>query len=309
MKIVYMGTPDFAVPSLTALINAGHEVGYVITQPDAVRDRGKKIHFPAVKEKALELGLRVLQPEKVKKNTELVELLQDYAPDVIAVAAYGQILPETILEIPRLGCINVHGSLLPKLRGAAPIQRAILDGEEETGITIMYMEKGLDTGDMLATCRTPIGRKNAAQLHDELAHLGAELLVHTLTELEKGTAVPQKQKEEEATYAPMISKKDGELDFTDTPEALERRIRAFDPWPGAYTKYKGGLLKIWQAEISEKPNESPAGMITAAGPDGIEISAGGKTLIATMIQLPGKKRVAVREYLKGNVIETGSFLG
>lgn len=309
MKIIYMGTPDFAVPALEALAAAGHEIGYVITQPDASRDRGKKVKMPPVKEKALELGLKVLQPERVKKDEACLERIRQYAPDLIAVAAYGQILPKEILDIPRLGCVNIHGSLLPRFRGAAPIQRAILEGDEETGVTIMFMEEGLDTGAMLAKASVPIGKKNGAQLHDELAALGAKLLTETLPKLEDGSVEPEPQDDARSTYASMISKKDGEIDFTKSPEQIERLIRAFDPWPGAFTSYNGKLLKIWEAEVSPKVNEEPAGTITKVSADGIEISAGGGTLVAKVIQLPGKKRVAVSDHLKGNRVEAGSVLG
>lgn len=309
MKIIYMGTPDFAVPALEALAEAGHEIGYVITQPDAVRDRGKKVKMPPVKETAMALGLNVLQPESIKKDTECLEQIRQYAPDLIAVAAYGQILPKAILDVPKLGCVNIHGSLLPRFRGAAPIQRAILEGDKETGVTIMFMEEGLDTGAMLAKASTPIDKKNGARLHDELARLGAKLLVETLPKLEAGTIEPEPQNDAESTYASMISKKDGEIDFTKSPEQIERLIRAFDPWPGAFTSYNGKLLKIWEAEVSTKANKEAAGTITGVSADGIEISAGGGTLVAKVIQLPGKKRVAVSDHLKGNRIEAGSVLG
>lgn len=309
MKIVYMGTPDFAVPALTALAEAGHEIGYVVTQPDAVRDRGKKVKMTPVKEIALKLGLNVLQPEKIKKDAEFFAVLSAYEPDLIAVAAYGQILPKELLDLPKLGCVNIHGSLLPRFRGAAPIQRAILEGDEETGITLMYMEEGLDTGAMLAKRSTPIGKKNGQQLHDELALMGAQLLVETLPALAAGEIKPEPQDDAESTYAPMIAKRDGEIDFSWSPERIERLIRAFDPWPGAFTSYQGKLLKIWQAEVSGAACAQPAGTIVGITEDGIEISAGGGTLIAQVIQLPGKKRVAVRDYLKGNSIEKGSVLG
>ncbi|MCI9598526.1 MAG: methionyl-tRNA formyltransferase [Firmicutes bacterium] len=309
MKIIYMGTPDFAVPALEALAEAGHEIGYVITQPDSSRDRGKKVKMPPVKEKALELGLDVLQPENIKKDETCLTRIRQYAPDIIAVAAYGQILPKAILDIPRLGCVNIHGSLLPRFRGAAPIQRAILEGDEETGVTIMFMEEGLDTGAMLAKASTPIDRKNGAMLHDELAELGAKLLTETLPKLEAGILEPEPQDDARSTYAPMISKKDGEIDFTKSPQQIERLIRAFDPWPGAFTSYNGKLLKIWEAEVSPKANKEPAGTITKVSADGIEISAGGGTLVAKVIQLPGKKKVAVSDHLKGNRIEAGSVLG
>lgn len=308
MNIVYMGTPDFAVPALEKLA-AQYQVSCVVTQPDAVRDRGKKIKMTPVKEKALELGMTVLQPDKIKKNDGFFREIRSLEPDLIVVAAYGQILPKEILDLPRLGCINIHGSLLPRFRGAAPIQRAILEGDEETGITIMYMEEGLDTGAMLAKRSTPIQRKNGARLHDELAVMGAELLMETIPKLEAGTLEPIPQDHARSTYAPMISKKDGEIDFTKEPAEIERLIRAFDPWPGAFTSYKGKLLKIWEADVSAAENSAPPGTILAVSEQGIEIAAGKGTLVARMIQLPGKKRVAVADYLKGNSIETGVVLG
>lgn len=309
MKIIYMGTPDFAVPALTALAEAGHEIGYVVTQPDAVRDRGKKVKMTPVKEKALELGLEVLQPEKIKKDAEFFETIKAYEPDLIAVAAYGQILPKEVLDLPKLGCVNIHGSLLPRFRGAAPIQRAILEGDEETGITIMFMEEGLDTGAMLAKRSTPIERKNGEQIHDELAVMGAELLVETIPKLAAGEITPEPQNDAESCYAPMISKKDGEIDFTKSPEKIERLVRAFDPWPGAFTSYNGKMMKIWRAEVDQKENPAAPGTITGVSDQGIEISAGGASLIATIIQMPGKKRVAVADYLKGNSIEKDCVLG
>lgn len=308
MNIVYMGTPDFAVPALEKLA-AQYQVSCVVTQPDAVRDRGKKIKMTPVKEKALELGMTVLQPDKIKKNDGFFREIRSLEPDLIVVAAYGQILPKEILDLPRLGCINIHGSLLPRFRGAAPIQRAILEGDEETGITIMYMEEGLDTGAMLAKRSTPIQRKNGARLHDELAVMGAELLMETIPKLEAGTLEPIPQDHARSTYAPMISKKDGEIDFTKEPAEIERLIRAFDPWPGAFTSYKGKLLKIWEADVSAAENSAPPGTVLAVSEQGIEIAAGKGTLVARMIQLPGKKRVAVADYLKGNSIETGVVLG
>lgn len=233
MKIIYMGTPDFAVPALEALAEAEHEIGYVVTQPDAVRDRGKKVKMTPVKEKALELGVEVLQPEKVRGDDEFFNTIAAYEPDLIAVAAYGQILPKNVLDLPKLGCVNIHGSLLPRWRGAAPIQRSIEAGDEETGITIMYMEEGLDTGAMLSKQSTPIADKNGEQLHDELAAMGAKLLVETLPKLEAGELTPEPQNDALSTYAKMLSKKEGHIDFNKTPEEIERMIRAFDSWPGA----------------------------------------------------------------------------
>ena len=307
MKIVYMGTPDFAVPSLAALHDAGHEIIYVVTKPDAVRDRGKKVKFSAVKEKALELGLEVLQPHKVKGNTEFMELLKRAEPDLIAVAAYGQILPKEILDMPKFGCVNVHGSLLPRFRGAAPIQRAIIEGDKETGITIMYMAEGIDTGDMLAKKSTPIADKTGQQLHDELAVIGAQLLVDTVPML--GVIKGEKQDESLATYAPMISKKDGKLDFSKKPEEIERLIRAFDPWPGAYTNDGDKIIKFWKAQIPAMKTDKQEGFVLGASAEGLDIAAGGEVLRITEIQVPGKKRVEIKEYLIGNSIEIGTVLG
>lgn len=307
MRVVYMGTPDFAVPSLEALHEEGHEIVYVVTQPDAVRDRGKKIKFSPVKEKAIELGLPVLQPEKVRGNTEFIETLHEAAPDVIAVAAYGQILPKDVLDIPRLGCINVHGSLLPRFRGAAPIQRAIIEGDEETGITIMYMAEGLDTGDMLAKVSTKIGDKTGQQLHDELAVMGAELLVQTLPQL--GSITGEKQDDALHTYAPMITKKEGHIDFSRTPQEIERIIRAFDPWPGTYFYYKDKMVKLHKAQAVDEHTDAADGTVVRAADAGLDIAAGGSILRATEIQMPGKRRVQIKEYLRGNSIEIGTVLG
>ena len=309
MKIIYMGTPDFAVPALEALAAAGHEIGYVVTQPDAVRDRGKKVKMTPVKEKALELGIEVLQPERVRGDEEFFATISAYEPDLIAVAAYGQILPVNVLELPKLGCVNIHGSILPRWRGAAPIQRSIQAGDEETGITIMYMEEGLDTGAMLAKRFTPIEKKTGEQLHDELSVMGAELLVETLPKLEAGEIVPEVQDDTLSTYAKMLSKKEGEIDFTKSPEEIERMIRAFDSWPGAYTAYGDKVMKIWRASVKEGANNAAPGTVTGVSNAGIEIAAGGKTLVAEIIQMPGKKRVEVKEFLKGNNIEIGTVLG
>ena len=308
LKTVFMGTPDFAVPGLEALYGSGHEVGYVVTQPDKARDRGKKVQFTPVKEKAIQLGIQVLQPEKVKGNDEFLNVLKEYDPDLIVVAAYGKLLPPEIIHLPRLGCINIHASLLPRWRGAAPMQRAIMAGDENTGITLMYMEEGLDTGDMIAKKSTPILKKTAAELHDEMAELGGELLSEQLPNLESGNIIREKQDDSLATYAEMIFKKAGEIDFSKTPAEIERLIRGMDSWPGAYSCYKGQLMKIWKAEISNKVCGEPYGTIVKVSDNGIEVSAGGSILIITVIQMPGKKRVTVADYLKGNKIEIGEIL-
>ncbi|MDO4486931.1 MAG: methionyl-tRNA formyltransferase [Bacillota bacterium] len=306
MRIIYMGTPDFAVPSLQALFDAGYDIPYVVTQPDAVRDRGKKVRFSAVKEKALELGLEVLQPQRIRGDEEFINTIRAAEPDLIAVAAYGQILPKDVLDIPKLGCINVHGSLLPRFRGAAPIQRAIMAGDEETGITIMYMAEGLDTGDMLAKVSTPIADKTGSQLHDELALMGAELLVKTVPHM--GDIKGEPQNDEESTYAPMLSKQEGHADFSCSPAELERKIRAFDPWPGTYAYEGERMIKLWKAEVPGIRTDKTDGTVLAVSAEGIDVAAAGEVLRITEIQVPGKKRVAVKEYLKGNSIEIGTVL-
>ena len=307
MRIVYMGTPDFAVPALQALHDAGHEIVYVVTRPDAKSNRGKKIHFSPVKEKALELGLELLQPQKLRGNEEILEILSEAAPEAIVVAAYGRILPPEVLEIPTRGCLNIHGSLLPRFRGAAPIQAAVLEGDEITGITIMQMEEGLDTGDMLLKRSTPVNGRTCGQMHEELAQMGAEMIVEVLQRLDE--LVPQKQDDALATYAPMISKKDGLVDFSKTPEQIERQMRAFDPWPGTYAYLGETMMKLWQGLALPQPTDQPPGTVLAAGPEGIDIAAGGRVLRVTQLQMPGKKRTPVKEYLKGNSIEIGTVLG
>lgn len=305
MKIVFMGTPDFAVPVLKAIIEAGHDVGYVVTQPDRARNRGK-ITFSPVKECAVAAGIAVLQPEKLSQSAETLDKLKEYAPDAIIVVAYGQLLKEPMLELPKYGCFNVHGSLLPKLRGASPMQHAILDGESVTGVTIMKMEIGLDSGDMVARAETPVDHKNFEQIHDELAAMGAELLVKTLPEIESGRATFEPQDSEKATYAGLISKADGKVDFNKSPEQIEQQIRAFDPWPGAFCDMNGQRVKLWCAQSIDKGCTEAAGTVVAVSNEGIDVSCGGKTLRITELQLSGKKRVKVRDFLLGHRLETGA---
>ncbi|MEG0919626.1 MAG: methionyl-tRNA formyltransferase [Anaerovoracaceae bacterium] len=309
MKIVYMGTPDFAVPALQKLVEAGQEVGYVVTQPDAAKDRGKKLKPTPVKEKATELGIEVLQPERIKGNDEFYNLLKAYEPDLIVVAAYGKILPKEILEIPPKGCINIHGSILPRWRGAAPIQRSIIAGDKLTGITLMLMEEGLDTGDILAVATTEIGKKTAGDLHDELSILGGDLLVDKLEAIEDGSITPEKQEDNLAVYAEMIFKKDGEIDFTKSAEEIERRIRGFAPWPGSYTNYDGKVFKIWEADVEEGTVKEKPGTISRISEDGIYIATSKNYLVAKIIQMQGKKRMTVKDFLRGNNIEILSVLG
>lgn len=307
MRIVYMGTPDFAVPALRALHEAGHEIARVVTRPDAKSNRGNRIHFSPIKETALELGIPVLQPQKLRGNAEILEELRSVEPEVIVVAAYGRILPVEILELPARGCLNIHASLLPRFRGAAPIQAALLEGDERTGVTIMQMEEGLDTGAMLLKDSTPVDGKNCGQLHEELAAMGGRLIIEVLQNLDR--LEPQKQDDALATYAPMISKKDGLVDFNRSPEQIERQMRAFDPWPGTYTYWGDKMMKLWQGQALGQETDAEPGTVLAAGPEGIDIAAGGRILRLTQLQMPGKKRTPTGEYLKGNSIEIGTVLG
>lgn len=303
LKTIFMGTPDFAAVALNALIASPHEVSFVISQPDAQKNRGKKILPTPVKEAALAAGLKVMQPEKLRNDAETIAAIKNAKPDVIVVAAYGQILSKEILEVPRFGCINIHGSILPKYRGAAPIQRAVIDGEEETGVTIMQMGEGLDTGDMLKTARTKVERKTSEELYAELAALGAKLLLEVLTELEEGRAKPVKQDEAKATYANMLFKKDGELDFAKPAVVLERLIRGYT---GAYTYLGGEVFKVWAADVlKDIPGSSP-GTVIGTGKDGIKVACGEGVLLLKEVQAAGKKRMPAGEYLRGKQIPDGT---
>jgi methionyl-tRNA formyltransferase len=310
MKIVFMGTPDFAVPALKKLAADGHEIALVVTKPDAMKGRGNKVQASAVKECALALSLPVSQPEKVKGNTAFIEQLQALAPDAVVVIAYGKILPKEILEIPLHGCLNVHGSILPRHRGAAPIQWTILAGDEEGGVSIMQMDEGMDTGDVLAESRVPVDAHNAEELFDILSVKGADLIAETLAKIEAGeqiTAVPQE--DALATYAPMITKKDGLLDFGRPAAELERRVRGLYPWPGTYTYLDGQPFKIWTAGLAEGTPGAAPGTVLRADREGILIACGEGALLAKEVQAPGKKRMAADAYLKGHSIEKGTVLG
>ncbi len=315
MKIGYMGTPDFAVPALNALHALREldgepvEVVFAVTQPDKAKDRGKKIQCPPVKEAAIAMGIPVLQPEKVKGNEEFLRELTEFAPDLIVVAAYGKILPKEILELPPLGCINIHGSLLPKYRGAAPIQRSVMEGETETGVTLMYMAEGLDTGDMIAKVSTPIQRKNAEQLHDELARLGAQLLVETLPALAAGTAAGVPQEDSLSCYAPMVFKQDGLIDWKRSAEEIDRQIRGLTSWPGAYTTCEGRQMKVWEAIPTVLKTEEAPGTVLAAGEQGLDVAAGEGVLRILKLQFPGKRAMLAADFLRGHRLEPGTVLG
>lgn len=309
MKTVFMGTPEFAAVILKTLIDSRHQVAYAVTQPDKAKNRGKKIQYTPVKEIAIENDIEVLQPERVRGNEEFIQTLRECNPDIMIVAAYGQILPKEVLDLPKYGCINVHASLLPKLRGAAPIQKAIIDGEKETGVTIMQMAEGLDTGDMLLKDAVEIGNMNYSQLHDRLAEMGSKLLLEALNLIEDGKVKAEKQDDSVSTYAHMISKADGKVDFNRSPEDIERLIRGFDPWPGAFCDCGEIVMKLWKAQpLDEDTNGIQPGTVMSADETGLKVACGGRALMVTEIQVPGKKRVKVGDYLKGNRIEAGTVL-
>lgn len=310
MKVVYMGTPDFAVPPLRALVKAGYEVVGVVTQPDKPKGRSKTLLPPPVKEEALKYNIPVYQPLKVREP-EFMETLKSLAPDVIVVAAFGQIIPKAILDLPEFGCLNIHASLLPKYRGAAPIQQAVINGDKEAGVTIMKMGTGLDTGDMISRASVLLAEdETGGSLFDRLSELGAELLVKTLPSVFDGTAVYEPQPEESPTpYAGMITKQMGLLDFQKDAETLERLIRGLNPWPSAYTYLNGKTLKIWKAAV-EKSGSEPEnpGTIIKADKDGIHVVCGQDILILQEVQLEGKKRMDAAAFLRGCHVESGTML-
>lgn len=310
MKIVFMGTPDFAVETLNEIVNAGHEVALVVTQPDKPKGRGNKMQFPPVKERALELGLSVEQPVKVKDD-EFINKLKEIKPDAIVVVAFGQILPERILNLPKYGCFNVHASLLPHLRGAAPIQWSVIDGEKESGVTIMFMEKGLDTGDMIAKTVVPLNEKETGgSLHDKLMIAGAKLLVETLPKIEQGDIVREKQDDSQSTYAKMLDKQLGKLDFhTQTAEEMERLIRGLNPWPSAYISLDGKTLKIWSADVIKEELPGEVGTIVKVEKDGFYIKTKEGCLNVKELQLEGKKRMDTKSFLLGYEVKPGTEIG
>ncbi len=309
MKIVFMGTPDFAAGALKSLIEAGHEITAVVTQPDKAKGRSQELLPPPVKVVALEHGIPVLQPVRIKRPEE-VEKLKQYPADIYVVAAFGQILSQEILDIPEYGCLNIHASLLPKYRGASPIQHVIIDGEEKTGITIMQMDAGLDTGDMLYQKEIAISPKDTyASLHDKLMVLGGEAIVEALPLLEQGKLVPRKQEDALSCYAHLIDKTMGKLDFTKSAEILDRLIRGLNPWPSAYTTYHGKQLKVWEAEPVESPKAGKPGEILAVEKDAVLVAAGSGALRITSLQLSGKKRMSAHDFLLGVRMTPGEILG
>ncbi len=307
MKIVFMGTPRFAVPSLEKLAEAGHEICLVVTQPDRKGNRGK-VTFSPVKECAIALGLPVAQPERIREDEDFMAQLETLAPDFIVVAAFGQILPERVLNIPKYDCINVHGSLLPKLRGAAPMQYAILQGDRRTGVTIMKMAKGLDTGDMISWREMNIDGMNIDELTSKLAVLGADLLVETISEIAAGKATYTPQDDSESSYAHRILKSDGLTDFGKSAEEEERKIRAFDPWPALYSYLDGKQIKFFRADVLNDQEKHEPGVISAIDKNSFTVDCGEGRLRILEVQLQGKKRMNAGDFLRGTRVTKGSRL-
>ena len=332
MKVIFMGTPDFAVPALSNLIRE-HEVIAVVTQPDKPKGRGKAVTCPPVKEEAVSHNIPVYQPARVRDET-FIRQLKELKPDVIVVAAFGQILPEQILNIPPYGCINIHASLLPKYRGAAPIQWAVIHGEKESGVTTMYMAKGLDTGDMIDRAVVPLSPKETGEsLHDKLAQAGAGLILRTLSGLKDGTAVRTPQNDEESSYAPMLSKELGCIDWNRSARDIEQLIRGLNSWPSAYTGLDGKTLKIWDADVLDRlpgevrlpdrtlmPGRADSvvqesgkpyrnGTVLGVTKKCFYIQTGDGILKVNEVQLQGKKRMPADSFLRGYPLEAGRLLG
>lgn len=307
MKVVFMGTPDFSVPALENIAKK-HQVAGVVTQQDRPKGRGHKCQFTPVKEKALELGIPVYQPQKVRESA-FVDILKEINPDVIVVIAFGQILSKEILDLPKFGCINVHASLLPKYRGAAPIQWAVIDGEKESGVTTMYMAEGLDTGDIIDTEIVTLEEKETGgSLFDKLSVKGGELILKTLEKLEKGTAKRTPQQDDLSTYAGKITKELGYIDFSKSAVEIEQLIRGLNPWPSAFTYMDGKMMKIWDATVIDEDSESAPGTILEKTKECIKVATGKGTLCINELQLEGKKRMTTQAFLNGYEI-TAEHLG
>lgn len=310
MRIIYMGTPDFAIPALQSLIDSEHEVAAVFTQPDKPKGRGMKLAASPVKKLAQENGIEVFQPQSLKRNAdEYISKIKEIDPDVIVVAAYGKILPKEILEIPEFGCVNVHGSLLPKYRGAAPIQHAVLNGDEKTGITTMLMAEGLDTGDILLTSETKIGENETAEeLFDRLSVLGAELLMNTLKELENGNITPKKQDEQNASYASMLAKDMCEIDFSKSAFEVHKKICGLSSWPCASTRLMGKRIKVYRSEIVDiDTNEKQNGSVIDENK--FIVACKDKAVKLVTVQLEGSKKMSAEDFLRGRKIDRGTILG
>lgn len=310
LRIVFAGTPDFAARHLAALLSSEHEVIAVYTQPDRPAGRGKKLTASPVKNIALEHNIPVYQPENFKAD-EAKQQLAELNADLMVVVAYGLLLPQVVLDTPRLGCINVHGSILPRWRGAAPIQRSIWAGDKETGVTIMQMDIGLDTGDMLSIATLPIETTDtSASMYDKLADLGPDALVHCLADIASGNAKPVKQDDELANYAKKLSKEEAKIDWTMDAQAIERCVRAFNPWPMSHFSVAENSIKVWQSRVEPQTSDKPAGTILKADKTGIYVATGSGVLVLEQLQVPGKKAMSVQDILNSRAawFEVGSQL-
>ena len=308
MKVIFMGTPDFSVGTLEALVEAGHEVVLAVTQPDKPKGRGGKMQYTPVKEAALARDIPVYQPKKIREP-ECIEELKKYNADIMVVIAFGQILPKEILQMTPYGCINVHASLLPKYRGAAPIQWAVIDGEKVSGVTTMQMNEGLDTGDMILKTEIPLDPKETGgSLHDKLAEAGAKLCVETLKCLEDKTATWEPQGESTTAYAKMLDKNLGNINWNDPAVQIERLIRGLNPWPSAYTHWNDKVIKLWQADVVEENTDQEAGTIVKVEKDSFYVQTGEGLLKIEELQLQGKKRMDAGSFLRGNHLEYGEIL-
>jgi len=305
-RIVFFGTPSFALPTLRTLFEGFDEVIAVVTQPDREKGRGRKVLFSPVKELALQHGLKPFQPEKAKEEAfqDALKILQ---PDLIVVIAYGQILPKSILKIPKYGAVNVHASLLPKYRGAAPIAWAILKGEKVTGVTTMIMDEGMDTGDILLQAEIPIGDEETCEsLHDRLAPFGARLLRETLEKMKSGNIRSLPQDHSKATYAPPLKKEDGHIVWKKEAKEIDRQVRGFNPWPGAFAQWGDQLLKIYKGEIKERTPTGKTGAVVWVGSDFIEVETGKDSYLIKEVQLEGRKRMTIRDFLSGHPVSVGT---
>ena len=309
MKVIFMVTPEFSVGTLEALIEAGHEIVLAVTQPDKPKGRGKEMQFPPVKECALSHGIPVFQPKKIREP-ECIEELKKYDADVCVVIAFGQILPKEILQMTPFGCINVHASLLPKYRGAAPIQWAVINGEEVSGVTTMQMDEGLDTGDMLEKTEIVLDAKETGgSLHDKLAAAGACLCVSTLEKLANHELTPEKQGESTTEYARMLDKKLGRIDWNRPACEIERLIRGLNPWPSAYTDWEGKTMKIWEADVVHEDSDKKPGTVVEVTKNGFAVQTGKGLLQVKSLQIPGKKRMEADAFLRGYPLSAGMLLG
>lgn len=309
MRIVFMGTPDFAAGALKALLASEHEVAAVVTQPDRPRGRGKAVQFPPVKEEAVSAGIPVCQPARVR-DPEFVEELRALKPDVIVVVAFGQLIPQAILDLPKYGCVNVHASLLPKYRGAAPIQWAVIDGEPVSGVTTMQMDAGLDTGDILLQREVELAPdETGGSLFDKLRDVGADLLLETLKGLKEGTVIPKPQPETSPTaYASMLTRQMGQIDWSRSAAQLERLVRGLSPWPGTCTRLQGKTLKIWRAHVESGPGGAEPGTVAAVSKNKILVQTGSGLLAIDELQPEGKKRMESAAFLLGYRLQAGDKL-